>query len=138
MSERRRSFQEEIRDEFGGMNTRAAMRVESSVAWTVGRWLLLALLVLAPTLFIASQFGVFGYRFFGTQREAARHDIFKESQAYNDGAVKNLARLKLEYETADEAHKAALRSMILTEASVVDVNKLPGNLQAFIRQLERS
>ena len=133
-----RSYQEEIRDELKGANSRSAIRAEMGVAWTFGRWLLILAAVTIPTVFALNQFGVFSYKFFGTQREAARHDIFKESQAYQDGKVQTLARYRLQYETADPRHRKAMRTLILTEASTADMDTLPADLVAFITRLKNN
>lgn len=99
-------------------------------------WIGVAVLLVVGA-FAVTGAGWFNYSFWGPKFENTRHAIFKESQTYQDGATKNLARLQLEYETADEGHKKALRTMILTEMSVVDESTLPANLRAFIAQLRR-
>lgn len=98
-----------------------------------GVWAVIGLTV---TVLALSGIGWLNYAVWGSRYENTRHAIFKESQAYQDGAVKNLARFKLEYEMADDAHKPAIRSIILTEASVVDVSQLPTDLQSFLGRLK--
>jgi hypothetical protein len=41
----------------------------------------------------------------------------------------------MQYEQADGSQKDSLRILIITEASTVDLSKLPSDEQAFIHQL---
>jgi hypothetical protein len=61
--------------------------------------------------------------------------VFKESEQYNDGMIRDLENLQLEYINADQAHKDALRSIVLHRFSVYDENRLPANLRLFYEQL---
>lgn len=73
---------------------------------------------------------------FGTRYENADRKIFENNISHVRGTIKNLSRLRLEYKTTqDEAHKTALKEMILTESAAFDLNKLPYDLQQFIRSL---
>ena len=74
--------------------------------------------------------------FFGVRRENVKREIFEQSKSHVHGTIKNLSRLQLEYKIAtNEAHKMAIKEMILMESSTFDVSKLPHNLQTFIRSL---
>ena len=59
------------------------------------------------------------------------HDI---TEQYNDGMVRDLQNLQLEYLNADQAHKDAIRSIVLHRFSVYDQNKLPPDLWNFYRR----
>lgn len=113
------------------------VRSEASLAVILGRCLLWGGLLVGVAAFGLHAAGWANFAFWAPKMEQVRHTTFKQSQAYQDGATKNLARLRLAYETADEAHRAALRLVILTEASVVDRETLPSELQTFIARLER-
>jgi len=78
------------------------------------------------------------YKVFAPQYEQVRHDTFKESQAYNDGMVNELAKMRADYEGAkSEGHKQALADLILHRASQYDETRLPPDLRAFIASLRR-
>jgi hypothetical protein len=75
------------------------------------------------------------YKFWAPKQADAQREVFEHTQSYIEGKRGNIARMRLEYETADPAHKAALRTMILSEADSVDISKLPATQQAFISSL---
>jgi hypothetical protein len=49
--------------------------------------------------------------------------------------IRDLENLQMEYAKTDDAHKDALRSIILHRFSVYDENRLPYNLRSFYKQL---
>lgn len=69
--------------------------------------------------------------------EQVRRETFEQSKAYNQGMVQELQNMQFEYIKADDAHKAALASIILHRVADYDENKLPTDLYGFIRQLRR-
>lgn len=75
------------------------------------------------------------YKDFAPRMQNAQHGVFKQTQSYIDGKITHLNRLKLDYEIAEEGHKAVLRAAILSEASTVDRDKLPFDLQSFLDTL---
>ena len=77
----------------------------------------------------------FMYKVFAPAREQVRHDVFKESQSYNDGMAQELGNMQREYVTADEEGKAALRSLIRHRYSSYDTSRLPTHLQGFLRNI---
>jgi hypothetical protein len=80
----------------------------------------------------------FIYRFFGPKTEAVRRDIYKESQAYNDGTVQDLQNLQLEYvQNHDDGARSALSSVILQRAAVYPEDRMPPDLRDFIDGLRR-
>jgi hypothetical protein len=78
----------------------------------------------------------FMYKVFAPAQEQVRHDVFKKSQAYTDGMVRDLRRYKMEYDKADPGHKAALKQIIITESDKVDAQYLPSDLIIFIDRLK--
>lgn len=74
----------------------------------------------------------FMYKVFAPKYEQVRHDTFKQSQAYNDGAVNQLQAYWLEYQKATPEHKQALASVIVRESANVDENRMPSDLRAFV------
>lgn len=91
-------------------------------------------------LFVALVFGMgyLGYKsyeFFAPKYRAVDNKVFKESEQYNDGMVRDLENLQMDYMSADAAHKDALRTIVLHRFSVYDENRLPYNLRAFYNDL---
>ncbi len=75
-------------------------------------------------------------KIFGVARENVKREIFEQTKSHVHGTIKNISRMRLEYKTSsDEAHRAALKEMILTETSSFDINQLPIDLQTFVRSL---
>lgn len=79
----------------------------------------------------------FLYKTFAPKYEAARRDTFEQSKAYNDGMAQELRSMQFQYEQADEAHKAALASVIRHRVAGYDSDRLPADLQAFVAQVNR-
>lgn len=91
-------------------------------------------------LMLASAFGLsyFGYQmssFFAPKYRALDAKVFKESEQYNDGMIRDLAELKRQYDQADDAGKAALRPVIRHRFEVYDTNKLPDDLKSFYQSM---
>jgi hypothetical protein len=84
-------------------------------------------------------FGYLGwqsYDYFGPKYRATDNKIFKESEQYNDGMVRDLENLQLEYINADKDHKDALRAIVLHRFSVYPEDKMPPNLRNFYNDLK--
>lgn len=77
------------------------------------------------------------YSFYSPRYEQVRYNTFKESQAYNDGMLRDLQNARIEYMKADKEQKAALRAITLHRFSVYDVDKLPADLRQFYAALQR-
>ena len=86
-------------------------------------------------LFVLQAFGLFSSAFFGPREEAVRRRIFEQSQAYNAGMIRDLENLKLDYLVADEAHRAALRGVILHRFSSYG-GRPPPDLETFYNSLQ--
>ncbi len=80
--------------------------------------------------------GLWDVTFWGTRVQNAQRQVFEQTQSYVQGKREYLSRLREQYETADDTHKAALKELILSEASNVDNSKLPPDLAAFIQSLK--
>lgn len=95
------------------------------------------LAVLLIVIFILEYAGLVNYQFFGIRKENARREIFKTSQAYNEGKAQDLAKYKLEYELAkDSSDKQIIKNMIIHSFADYDVKKLPSDLQLFLQQMK--
>ncbi len=75
-------------------------------------------------------------RFFQPRQEALRNQTFHESQAYNDGMIRDLEGIQQQYLDATPEGKQALRAIALHRFSVYPEEKLPPNLQLFYHQLK--
>lgn len=78
------------------------------------------------------------FKFFAPKQEAVRREVFEQSKAYNQGMIQELQNMQFQYEQAQPAHKAALRSIILHRAADFDTEKLPYDLKVFISSLKEN
>ena len=121
------------RDEFN--------EVQREFYWSSPRVILATLLAMIAMYilgFLATGGDLAIYSFWAPKRADAQRQVFEHTQSYIEGKRGNIARMRVEFETADPAHKAALRTMILAEADSVDNAKLPASQQAFISSLRGS
>ena len=99
-----------------------------------------AVFVVGLVLFLAlcfglNLFGLANYSFFAPKYRAVENQVFKESEQYNDGMIRDLENLQMQYVQADDAHKALLKDIIIHRFSVYDQNRLPPNLWAFYQDV---
>ncbi len=109
--------------------------------WTMGKSIgvIVVFVVIVTAIgFMTRGFGLISEKVFAPAQEQVRHDVFKESQSYRDGMANELDKMYLEYQKADEAGKAALRSVALHKVASFDVGKLPAHLQAFVNDLRQA
>lgn len=97
---------------------------------------LLITVVLAGLGFIATGGNFLTYKFWAPKQAAAERQVFEQTPSFVHGKIEYLTRLRFEYQTAQGAQKQALAQLILDEASTVDNQKLPLDLQAFISTLK--
>ena len=109
---------------------------EVSIAGTVIRVGLIIIVTMFTLGFAANFLGFWQFSFFAPRVEQVRYNVFKESQTYNDGMLRDLQNLKLEYLNADSAHKDAMRSIVIQRFSVYDLNRLPPDLQQFYYSMQ--
>ena len=69
--------------------------------------------------------------YFAPKYRALDNKVFKESEQYNDGMVRDLEDLQLQYINADAEHKDALRAIVLHRFSVYPEDRMPANLRNF-------
>lgn len=94
--------------------------------------------VFVATLSVVIGLTFLGYaisEYFAPKYRALDNKVFKESEQYNDGMVRDLESLQLEYINADKEHKEALRAIVLHRFSVYPEDKLPANLRNFYNDL---
>ena len=78
----------------------------------------------------------FTYQYFAPKYRAVDNQVFKESEQYNDGMIRDLENLQMEYINSDTDHKQAIRAIVLHRFSVYPEDKMPPNLRNFYNDLK--
>ena len=94
-----------------------------------------ALVLFLGLIFSLNLFSLANYSFFAPKARAVENQVYKESPQYNEGMVRDLENLQMEYMKANADQKAALKDIILHRFAVYDVNRLPSNLFSFYNDL---
>ena len=88
-------------------------------------------------LIVLGMFGsFFAYQYFAPKYRAVDNQVFKQSEQYNDGMIRDLENLQMDYIAADKDHKDALRAIVLHRFSVYPEDKMPPNLRNFYNDLK--
>lgn len=69
--------------------------------------------------------------FWAPKAEGVRYSTFKQSQSYNEGMMRDLQELRMQYIQATPEQKVALKAIILHRFGAYDPAMLPQDLQAF-------
>ena len=101
-------------------------------------------IMLVMGLVFAMALAVFGltyagyemYTFFTPKYVEVDNTVFKESQQYNDGMIRDLENLQMDYNSAGPEQKQALRAIILHRFSVYPLEKMPLSLRNFYDQVK--
>ena len=80
--------------------------------------------------------GYKSYEFFAPKYRAVDNKVYHESEQYNEGMVRDLENLQLEYINATPEGKQSLRAIVLHRFSVYPEDKLPPNLRNFYNDLK--
>lgn len=99
----------------------------------VGLGILAAIIGLCFVLNLA---GLASFSFFAPKAEQVRYNTFKESQAYNDGVIRELYAYRIQYDQANPGQKMAMRGAIMHEVSTYPKERLPAELQQFVTRVE--
>ncbi|OYV27408.1 MAG: hypothetical protein B7W98_01855 [Parcubacteria group bacterium 20-58-5] len=75
--------------------------------------------------------------FFLPKMEQVRYNTFKQSQTYNDGMLRDLQDLKMQYISANPDQKEALKAIIIQRFSIYPMDKMPPDLQSFYYSITR-
>jgi hypothetical protein len=81
------------------------------------------------------EYGV--WSFFAPKVVAVQNRVFHESQQYNDGMIRDLENLRMEYLKATPEQKDALRATILHRFAGYDEDRLTPQLRSFYDSLNR-
>jgi len=96
---------------------------------------LVSVVLVVAGLFVMGYLSYQSYNYFAPKYRAVDNKVFKESEQYNDGMVRDLENLQLEYINADQNHKDALRAIVLHRFSVYPEDRMPPNLRNFYDSL---
>lgn len=75
------------------------------------------------------------YAFYAPKYEEVRRTTYEQSRAFNEGMVRDLETLKLQYVQATPDQQAALKAVILHRFSVYPEEAMPPDLRQFYTQL---
>jgi len=78
----------------------------------------------------------FAYQYFAPKYRQVDNEVFKQSEQYNDGMIRDLENLQIEYISSDAEKKQALRAIVLHRFSVYPEDKMPPNLRNFYNSLK--
>ncbi len=105
-------------------------------AWLTALGVSMAVAAIAMVVFGLHAAELVNLKLWGPRIEEARHEKFTNSTAYLQGKAQTLSRLRREYIGADAAHREGIRSMVVHEASTVDLNKLDNDLAGWVRRVQ--
>ena len=96
-----------------------------------------AILLFFVSIFALNYFGYAQYAFFAPLYEAVRRDTFEQSRAFNEGMIRDLQKLQMEYQSASADQRAALRSVAIHRFSVYPEDRMPPDLRLFYSKLKK-
>jgi len=96
----------------------------------------MAIAIGIAAIFGLSYLGYESYKFFAPKYRQVDNQVFKESEQYNDGMIRDLENLQMEYVKATAEQKDALRAITLHRFSVYPEDKMPPNLRNFYNSLK--
>lgn len=73
--------------------------------------------------------------FFAPKERALENQVWKQSEQYSDGMVRDLENLRMDYIKANDDQKAALKATILHRFAAYNTESLPPELRQFMTQL---
>lgn len=81
--------------------------------------------------------GYYATAFFAPRYEAIRRDTMIESRLYSEASVRELYRMKRQYEaSSNEAEKQTIVAAALHEFEIFPEERLPGDLYAWMQQIK--
>lgn len=76
------------------------------------------------------------FNFYAPKYEQTRNETFKQSAAYNDGMVRDLEEIQMQYQQATPAGKDSLRALALHRFEVYPVERMTPDQRNFYNQLK--
>lgn len=106
-------------------------------AFKIAGILILVLLILVAFLFATGVIELKFLEYFGIRRANVEREIFLESQSQVQGAIRDLANYRREYnQTDDEQEKNAIAQLIVNRLSHVELDQIPDQeLRIFLQDI---
>lgn len=101
--------------------------------WTF--WYIFPRAILAILVIVAIGFGLRSVGMFGSA--VVDRAVFEQTPSYVQGKNTYIARLRLEYESANETHKEGIRRLIISEAETISPGNLTDSNRMFVNSLRR-
>ncbi len=80
-------------------------------------------------------FGLMNYQFFAPKYEAARREVFENTQSYQQGSIRDFDNLYLAYVQAkSEDEKAVILDTLRHRAAGVQLDNIPPRVRALLGQ----
>jgi len=95
-------------------------------------WFILAIILLGG---IGGAASLGWMKVFGTKIESAKTDIYRENKSYVEGTIRDLRKLRVQYEAASPDQKSGLRTIIMQRAGELDWDRLPSDVRRFLEDL---
>lgn len=118
------------------MSTYQNVKEEVSFFGMLLRWGLFTLIVIGVLGFVTNMAGLWSTSYFAPKVEAVRYKTFQESQSYNEGMVRELETIRLQYATATPEQRIILKDTALHRFAVYPGDRLSPALQAFYASLQ--
>jgi len=99
-------------------------------------FIILALLLVTGLTWFGNSLGLWQFSFFAPRIEAVRYNTFQQSQSYNEGMIRDLEDIQLQWNAATPEQKSVLRAVALHRFEVYPLDHLPPDLQNFYQQLK--
>ena len=93
--------------------------------------------VIGALMFFGLAYGSYQmYAYLAPKYRQVDNEVFKNSEQYNNGMIRDLENLQMEYINADKDKKDSIRAIVLHRFSVYPVEKMPPDLRNFYEQLK--
>lgn len=97
----------------------------------------LGVIVVVIGLVVGVSFGgLWLYKAVAPAWEEARTDVYRNTKSYTEGSIRDLRRLKREYDNAEDSHKSALRTIILQRSDEINMDQMPSDVVRFIETMQ--
>lgn len=113
------------------------MNLNQGIKMKVMTKCLISAILLVAFVFSAEFLGFKMEEFFAPKKAALATKVFKEGQAYNEGMVRDLENIKIQYENSTKDQKMSLRAIAIHRFSIYDKEKLPYDLESFYEKLKK-
>lgn len=82
-----------------------------------------------------ASYNLYFYKFFAPKFQNIKREVFKGTRSYNEGKIQQLAKLKIEYETASEDSKQVLKTTIGHMFADYQAEDMPYQLKVFLTKM---